>query len=907
MPALLTRVACLLCATLMSAVLAAPASATDAPFTTRFAQTARGDIAAVGNTLMTCPGSCSAAQNGTTANDNDFTMGYVDVDGDGSTASSSRATVSLPVGTTVLWAGLYWSADTSAGTNGVAAPAAASMGTIKLRVPNGASYQSITAAPADVLTSSLQATRYRAFKNVTSLVAAAGAGTYSVADIQAGTGQDRFAGWSLIVAYRDSAQPIRRLNVYDGLGTVDGTHTFSTTIAPFHTPATGTVTTKAGLLTFEGDAGLANETVKFNGHDLTDPLNPANNAMNSTIESGGTPFTAKAPDYANQLGMDLDVFTNNPGALVNDQNTAVLAFTSSSEYFMPSTFFLVSDEGPATVTGAPSVGGTAADGTTLTADPGSWNGTGPLTYTYQWERCDASGANCHDINGATQSSYTPGAADIGSTIRVVVTASNDAGSSTPVTSAATAVTVPSPPASTTVPALPGTATKGQALTANTGSWSGTGPMTYAYQWQRCDASGANCHDIAGATNSTYTPGADDVGSTVRVVVTATNVAGTNSVASAPTSVAAPSRPVNTSAPVLSGPAAQGQALTAGHGSWSSPGSTYTYQWQRCDASGAHCADIKGATDSSYTPGADDVGHTLRAVVTATNDAGSATTITTTSAVVAASDLGSVPGSLVGATGCQQLVGGAKYRRVALAGIGTVRVRAYTNGPARESSPVRLTTEVTGGRAKSVRYTIDGRSVAARAGALHRAKLTPGQLGKVGEHTLRTAVRGRHGAARTVVLQLTTAPCQTLFTAQRWRTTAGAGLRLRIDSRTALTGLTFKVPAALLPKQGAAKRSAGFLRLSLAGRRKPVRFNLSLPKRGQKAVLLRAPGRPTVTRTGRGLVVAGLPAGTAVTELTLYRITKLDAATPRRTYGIGAVVARSGAPAQTFSARPAQPR
>ncbi|MGZ8634814.1 MAG: hypothetical protein ACXWZZ_13300, partial [Solirubrobacteraceae bacterium] len=166
---------------------------------------------------------------------------------------------------------------------------------------------------------------------------------------------------------------------------MDGTHTFETTIAPFHTPATGSVTTRVGLLAFEGDAGLANETTTFNGHPLTDLRNPADNAMNSTIESGDDYYTAKAPNYANQLGMDLDVFRNG-GALANDQSSATLAFASTSEYFMPAAFFLVSDEGPATSTGAgpaiagPAGGGAAHDGETLSADPGSWNGTGTLTY-----------------------------------------------------------------------------------------------------------------------------------------------------------------------------------------------------------------------------------------------------------------------------------------------------------------------------------------------------------------------------------------------------------------------------------------------------------------------------------------------------------------------------------------------
>ena len=112
--------------------------------------------------------------------------------------------------------------------------------------------------------------------------------------------------------------------------------------------------------------------------------------------------------------------------------------------------------------------------------------------------------------------------------------------------------------------------------------------------------------------------------------------------------------------------------------------TYTYQWQRCDAKGANCVDIPGATDDTYTPSADDVGHTLRAEVTATNDAGATSTTTTPSAPVAGGLRSRRPrgvaGSLIDETSCQQLVGGAKYRRVALAGIGTVRVRAYTTGP-----------------------------------------------------------------------------------------------------------------------------------------------------------------------------------------------------------------------------------
>ena len=84
----------------------------------------------------------------------------------------------------------------------------------------------------------------------------------------------------------------------------------------------------------------------------------------------------------------------------------------------------------------------------------------------------------------------------------------------------------------------------------------------------------------------------------------------------------------------------------------------------------------------------------------------------------------------------------------------------------------------------------------------------------------------------------------LFTAQRWRTTAGAGLRLRIDSRTALTQLSFTVPSALLPAPAAQRRPVGFVRLYVAGKAKPVRFALTLPARGTRSVMLAAARSPS---------------------------------------------------------------
>ncbi|HEV3093511.1 MAG TPA: carboxypeptidase regulatory-like domain-containing protein [Solirubrobacteraceae bacterium] len=265
---------------------------------------------------------------------------------------------------------------------------------------------------------------------------------------------------------------------------------------------------------------------------------------------------------------------------------------------------------------APTITGTAAQGDTLTEHNGSWT-FNPTSYAYQWERCGQS--TCAAIPGATAQTYEPTNADVGDTIEVQETATNLAGTSAAVTSTATAAVVGEPPANTTPPSISGTAQQGRTLTEVPGVWTNQ-PSTIQIQWLQC-ASGI-CSPITGATGSTYVPTANDVGDTIEAQETASNDTGAGTPAvSSPTATVLIPAPVNTAVPTISGTAQEGQTLTEANGTWSGGAISYTFQWERCDTSGAHCQGIHGADASGYSPTAEDVGDTIEVWETAWNVGG----------------------------------------------------------------------------------------------------------------------------------------------------------------------------------------------------------------------------------------------------------------------------------------------
>jgi len=232
-------------------------------------------------------------------------------------------------------------------------------------------------------------------------------------------------------------------------------------------------------------------------------------------------------DIAGQTRATYDLVSADVGATIR---VAVTASSSAGASTAASAQTAVVT-GPPANGSPPTIAGTATQGQVLAADPGVWSGTQPLTFTYQWRRCDPSGGSCTDIAGATAKTYTLAAADAGAQIRVAVTGVNSVGSSTATSASTATVSASAPPASAAAPTISGSVQQGQTVTADPGTWSGTQPIRYAYQWRRCDGAGAGCVTISAAVGQSYTPSSTDVGSTLRVAVTASNSVGTTTATS----------------------------------------------------------------------------------------------------------------------------------------------------------------------------------------------------------------------------------------------------------------------------------------------------------------------------------------------------------------------------------------
>ncbi|GAB2932089.1 hypothetical protein GCM10027280_19750 [Micromonospora polyrhachis] len=355
------------------------------PFAPRFQASERGDVIFAGNALVTCLSSavvgsptCAAAQAGAVVNNNNYTAQYVDVDGVAATANSSSATLTVPSGATVLWAGLYWMGSAASNNN--------SRQYISL-APPGLGYTTLQGQVTTGAVSTNGGVPYSGFVEVTALVRTSG--SYTVGGLTTALGTNARGGWAIVAAIRDNSQALRNLAIFDGYAELAATtndNRVTTTISGFRTPTTGTVTARIGAVASEGDLATTGDSLSFNGVTLSDSLNPATNFFNSSVTRLGNRVTGKNPDYVNQLGLDIDYLAAPSGSIGNGQTSATVSFSTTGESYEAVALFTVIDIFEPDITATNSVArvgggskvnpGDALEYTIVVNSTGSENATG---------------------------------------------------------------------------------------------------------------------------------------------------------------------------------------------------------------------------------------------------------------------------------------------------------------------------------------------------------------------------------------------------------------------------------------------------------------------------------------------------------------------------------------------------
>lgn len=310
------------------------------PFSIRFTANTNGNLQQIGNTSMVCT-TCTYINNTSTMVD-------FDGDADSSTFNSSSADLVLPAGSTVLWAGLYWSSGSTS----------ADIGQVLFKTPGSFGYTVVNTTQLDTgLNVGMVSSAYAAFADVTSLMQASGSGTYWVGNIQTtspcvggttyGANSGCWGGWSLIVAYANNNEQLNNITVFDGWQDVTNATGITMNVAGFLTPYSGPVVTRIGLVGWDGDDGAAGgvytgDSFLVNNTALYDNCNPSSNDFfNSTICNLGVPNTARYPapgngypaGMSNTLGVDVDLVQLASGIIPNGATSATLKFTTTGEYF----------------------------------------------------------------------------------------------------------------------------------------------------------------------------------------------------------------------------------------------------------------------------------------------------------------------------------------------------------------------------------------------------------------------------------------------------------------------------------------------------------------------------------------------------------------------------------------------
>ncbi|MFL0073300.1 T9SS type B sorting domain-containing protein [Tenacibaculum maritimum] len=290
-------------------------------------------------------------------NNGNVYMDYIDVDGDASTFSSSKATLALPTCSRIVYAGLYWAGVYPYETWQNQEQRSIDRNKIKFKVPGG-NYIDLIANTTDSSIreqiyddGAVNQKPYVYYKDVTNLIDKDNPnGDYFAANIRGirgirstGGGIGGAAGWTLILIYENEAESSKNISLFDGFATIDGSNDVDVSYTGFTTIPAGPVRAELIVATLEGDGFLEEDRFKIednNGDfiDVSNSKNPADNFFNGSITKYGNYAAGRNPSSENTLGFDVDLLTlNNPSNSVigNGDTSTNIRFTTGGDVYWP--------------------------------------------------------------------------------------------------------------------------------------------------------------------------------------------------------------------------------------------------------------------------------------------------------------------------------------------------------------------------------------------------------------------------------------------------------------------------------------------------------------------------------------------------------------------------------------------
>ncbi len=323
------------------------------PFTQRYQAVQHGGLVRASNSGISCRREespqaepCAEVKRGAAGVNGDFEMFYSDVDKDPDTYNSTRAELKVPQGARVSYARLYWGGNLRVGEQ----KPPQDNGRVLVAEPGGA-YKEVLADTVMGHRTDAGSDAYQASADVTPLVRKGGAGMWTVAQINIAMGHSEvgaWGGWTLVVAYEHPQEPVRRVSLWDGfelLAARPGTGDGLVGVDGLDVPAGASG--RVGVVAYDGDRGTLEDSLTVTADSgrrvsLSDPENPFNDVMNSTITEFGQQTFMRQPDYVNNLGYDADVFDLSP-ALSDGARSLSFRFTGESQGHFLGVLFVQTD------------------------------------------------------------------------------------------------------------------------------------------------------------------------------------------------------------------------------------------------------------------------------------------------------------------------------------------------------------------------------------------------------------------------------------------------------------------------------------------------------------------------------------------------------------------------------------